>query len=221
MTHPRVRIAFFLAVICAACAQIATDSPTNDGLLVWQPPKLQFPHTLPPPTVSKEIITTLRVAAVPIILEETKLEDVKTRLGGSIGQRGDASEFLEWLCFYGTDANGRWGLWLESSEMGGGWVDGFALERLGRNARTDRRCRMIREGEGGIELPIALRLDLTEMQVRKILGKPTVRYRSTLIFDHEHQETIRNEPATVSNTVAVALRDGVVWAIQVWKDSTS
>ncbi|MGD0696810.1 MAG: hypothetical protein ABSB82_18500 [Terriglobia bacterium] len=80
---------------------------------------------------------------------------------------------------------------------------------------------MIREGEGGIELPIALRLDLTEMQVRKILGKPTVRYRSTLIFDHEHQETIRNEPATVSNTVAVALRDGVVWAIQVWKDSTS
>ena len=57
------------------------------------------------------------------------------------------------------------------------------------------------------------------MQVRKILGRPTVRYSNTLIFDHEHKETIRNVPYFVSNTVAVALRGGVVWAIQVSKDT--
>jgi hypothetical protein len=78
---------------------------------------------------------------------------------------------------------------------------------------------MIPEGEGGIELPIALRLGQTEMQVRKILGKPTVRYGSTLIFCHEHEVTVRKEPFTVSNLVAVALRGGVVWAIQVSKDT--
>jgi hypothetical protein len=90
------------------------------------------------------MITTLRVAKVPAVLEETELKDVQRRLGGSIGQSGDASEANAWLCFYGTDINGRWALWLESSEMGGlRWVDGFTLQRLGKEARTDGRCRMI------------------------------------------------------------------------------
>ncbi len=80
---------------------------------------------------------------------------------------------------------------------------------------------MIPESEGGIELPIGLRLGQTEMQVRKILGGPAVRYRTTLIFYHEHEETIRNVPFTVSNVVAVALRGGVVWAIEVSKDTES
>jgi hypothetical protein len=164
------------------------------------------------------MITTLRVAEVQIILDQTPLIDAQKKLGGTIGQRGDASEALHWLCFYGTGKNGRWALWLESDEMGGGSIDGFTLQRMDRNAKPDRRCRAL--SYVGINLPIHLDVGLTETQVRKTLGTPTAVYRGSLIFDHEHQETIRNELFTESNIVAVALRRGVVWAIQVWKSGS-
>jgi hypothetical protein len=152
-----------------------------------------------------------------IVLEETTLNDVHKRLGAVVGQQGDASTALQWLCFYGSDADGTWALWIESGEMGGGTVDGLALQRLDRNAKPDRRCRMLQEGDGGFDLPISVRLGMTEIQVRDAQGKPTLKYRNTMIFNHEHQESIRNEPYTATNTVAAALRRGVVWAIEVWK----
>jgi len=219
--YPKVQIAVFLVFTCAWCMQISADSPAGRNPVVWQPPTLQLPDTLPQPTVPKEMITTLRVEKMLIVLEKTEMREVQTRLGGSIGHRGDASEALAWLCFDGADANGRWALWLESSELGGGWVDGFALQRLDPNASTDHRCRKLGKPNGGIELPIALRLGLTEMQVRTILGQPTIKYRNTLVFEHEHEETIRNEPFTAINSVYVTLRGGAVWTIQVWKDTTS
>ncbi|MHB8653736.1 MAG: hypothetical protein ACYDA9_07645 [Terriglobia bacterium] len=166
------------------------------------------------------MITTLRVAMVSVVLEETELTDVQRRLGGTIVTSGDASTANAELCFYGTDANGRWGLSLDSGEMGGlRWIDSFTLQRLSPNAKTDSRCRIMRQNEGGIELPIALRLGLTEREVVRILGKPTMRYHRTLIFYHEHEATSHGEPYSVLNLVAVALRGGVVWAIEVSKDS--
>ena len=216
-----IGIAVLLVIACAASAQNQTGSPDRAGLAIWEPPTLDIPDTLSRATVPKEMIATLRVANLQIILEKTALTNVQKQLGGIIGQRGDASEALEWLCFYGTDSNGRWALWLESSEMGGGAVDGFALQRINRNARPDRRCHGFGKSDGGAELPVALRLGQTETQVREILGKPTIRYGNTLIFDHEHEETIRSEPFTASNTVYIALRRGVVWALQVWKTTSN
>jgi len=164
------------------------------------------------------MITTLRIGKVPIILEETRLKDVEKNLGGTIGSRGDASEALQWLCFHGSDADGRWALWLETSEMGGGTVDGFALQRIPGKATVDRRCRT----EGAqIDLHIRLRVGLTESEVRGILGAPTAKYGNTLVFHHEHEEQVRNEPFTASNTVYTVLRGGVVWAIQVWKTTSN
>jgi hypothetical protein len=166
------------------------------------------------------MITTLRVAKVPIILEKTELKEVERHLGGSIKTSGDASTANASRCYCGTDANGRWALWLGSSELQGlCWIDGFILQRLDANARTEGRCHMIPDDDGGIELPITLQLGLTELQVRKILGRPTITYRGTLIFYRGHQETVRSVPNTVSNTVAVALRGGLVWAIEVSKDT--
>jgi hypothetical protein len=212
-------LAILLAITCAAVAQNSGHSVSRDSPPIWEPPTLDFPETGPEPTVPRMMITSLQLANMKIILEETTLENVRATLGVDTGHSGDASNAVEWLCLYGTDADGRWALWLESSEMGGGRVDGFALRRLDDDANVDRRCRMLRT-EDGFLLPISLRLGMTATQVRRLLGKPTLRYRNTVIFDHGHQETIRNEPFTVSNTVAVALRGGVVWAIQVWKGTS-
>jgi hypothetical protein len=153
-----------------------------------------------------------------IILEETPLNDVQKNLGGTIGSRGDASEALLWLCFHGSDANGPWALWVESTEMGGGNVDGFAWQRIPKEATLDHRCRT---QDVEVELPIRLALGLTEPEVRRIIGSPTAKHRNTLIFDHEHRETIRNEPFIASNTVYVVLRDSVVWTVQVWKTTSN
>jgi hypothetical protein len=198
-----------IAILLAAAAAFA-----QSDRVIWQPPTLDLPDTLPQATVSKEMITKLRVAKMQVVLEETPLNDVQKNLGGTIGAHGDASEALQWLCFHGSDARGRWALWLESDEMGGGSVDGFAWQRIPEKAILDRRCRT---QAVEIELPIRLAIGLTESQVRGNLGTPTAKLRNTLVFDHEHQETIRNEPFTASNTVYVELRSGVVWSVQVWK----
>jgi hypothetical protein len=129
---------------------------------IWQHPTLDLPVTLPHATVSKEIITKLRVSKMQIILEETPLSDVQKNLGGTIGASGDASEALQWLCFHGSDAKGRWALWLESDEMGGGNVDGFACQRIAERATIDRRCRT---QPIEIELPIQLAIGLPESEV--------------------------------------------------------
>ncbi len=202
-------IAALLAITSAAFAQSAG---------IWQPPTLDLPDRLPQATVSKEMITKLRVAEMQIILEETPLNDVQKNLGGVIGSRGDANEALQWLCFHGSDAKGRWVLWLESSEMGSGNVDGFAWQRMAEKATLDSRC-LTQDVE--IDLPVRLAIGLTESDVLGCLGTPTAKYRNTLIFDHEHQETVRNEPFTSSNTVYLELRSGVVWAVQVWKTTSN
>lgn len=199
-----------ISILLSTAAAFAQSERT-----VWQPPTLDLPDTLPRATVSKEMITELRVAKMQVILEETPLSDVQKNLGGTIGARGDASEALQWLCFHGSDAKGRWALWLESSEMGGGNVDGFAWQRIVEKTTLDRRCRT---QAIEIQLPIPLAIGLRESGVRGILGAPTMEHRNTLVFENEHQEIIRNEPFTASNTVYVELRSGVVWSVQVWKN---
>jgi len=202
-------------IIVAGVLAIASAALAQSTRVVWQPPKLDVPKSLPNTHIPKAIIGNFRIGTIPITLEETLLKDVERNLGGTIGSSGDASEAIEWLCFHGADAHGRWALWLENSEMsGGGKVDGFIWQRIPTEAAIDRRCR---KQEVQIDMPIPLVLGLTESEVRGILGEPTTKYRNTLIFDHLYKQTIHNESFMVSNPVFLELRDGVLWAVQVWK----
>jgi hypothetical protein len=56
--------------------------------------------------------------------------------------------------------------------MGGGSVDGFTVQQLDNDAKVDRRCRTLRKDDGGFGLPVPVRLGMTEMQVRTLLGDP-------------------------------------------------
>lgn len=168
------------------------------------------------------MIATLLVAGMPVTLEETKVEDVRERLGGTIGSQGDASEALAWLCFHGGDKTGRWMLWLTSGELAGlTIIDGFDWSRLSAGGIPDHRCRSLPKNSDGIELPIQLHLGMTEQEVRQTLGAPSDIRNKTLIFNHEHKTVIRNEPYTVSNNVSVVFRSGVVWAIEVARTTSN
>ena len=209
-----LHMAVLLAVIYSRPARIGADAPSPADIK-WQPPVIQAPALPSQPTVLGEMISRVRIATEFVLLKENTMTEVQSRLGGSLGHRGGAGDSLAWLCYYGADKDGRWALWLESSEIAGGAVDGFILQRLDRDARMDRRCGNLRSGK--IELPAALKLGMTETEVRQSLGKPTLKFRSTLVFQNAQHETPRTGPSTVY----VVLRKGVVWAIQVDKDPTS
>lgn len=212
-------------ILCTIVTPIASSQTKSSGKhpptaqTIWEPPVLDWPEDLPPPTVKKEMVRNLVVAGTPIMLEETKLDDAQKRLGGTIGHSGDAGDSLYWLCLGGSGKKGRWVLWLESSEVDGGRVGAFQWRLLGPGTRLDRRCQTLGKGDHRVALPLTVHFGMTETQVRSILGQPTARKGQTLIFDHEHEEVIDNLPFTSSNTVAVGFRGGVVWAIQVWRNT--
>ena len=204
--------------VCVSSAQ--TNAKLTAKTVVWAPPSIDWPETLPPASAPKEMIGKLRVAKMPIILEETELESAHRRFGGTLGARGDAGDAEAWLCIHGTDANGPWIFWLTSGEIDGSMIGGFLWMRLAENEVADGRCVPLRKGDGGIELPVPLHLGMTEAQVRGVLGRPTAVWRNTLIFLHQHQEVIDKEDYTSSNVVGIVWRSGVVWEIDVGKTTS-
>ena len=162
----------------------------------------------------KTIVTRLTVAGLPIQLEHTLLGDVGKRLGGVSGHEGDAGEAIEWLCFYGQDTKGPWGLWLISGEIDGPMIGGFQWQRLPAKARMDHRCKLLNtSNRPAVELPIALHLGMSPPQVEALLGKPSSRFRDTTIYQHEHSLKLHGELYSAGNTLYLAFKDGALWTI--------
>ena len=208
-------IAVAVVAAVSSCPAQTASSRTSAKTVVWSPPRTGWWDNMPKPTVPNEMIGALRVADFPITLEKTKLEDMHKRFGGTIGDRGDAGDAEAWLCLFGSDSERRWIIWLTSGEIDGPAIGGFQWRLLSLNETPDRRCSPLPEKKGGIKLPIALHPGMTEAEVQLILGRPTATRGKTLFFRHEHQETIRKEQFTASNGVAIVIREGVVWAIEV------
>lgn len=195
----------------------------DDERTIWAPqPLWKFDdRALPKATVPKEMIASLRVSGVTITLEEdSELEALPRMFGGEIGSQGDAADSLGWLCLYGSDSAGPWVLWLESGEIDGPYVGAFQWRRVSRSAQFDERCSALPD-TSEVKLPIGLGLGSSEAKVIRILGRPTSRRGNTLLYEHEHDKLIRGEQFFSSNVVIVALRGGVVWAIQVAKTTTN
>lgn len=165
------------------------------------------------------MIGSLRVGGMSIILEETKLDDARKHFGAGIGGRGDAGDAEAWVCLHGSDDDGPWMFWLTSGEIDGPSIGGFQWRRLSPDEMPDRRCPLLSKKSGGIELPAAIHLGIEEQEVRQILGRPTFEKGKLLIFSHEHRRVIRGETFYVSNNIAILVREGVVWAIEVAKST--
>jgi len=215
---------FCMAVLLlgsAGFAQTANHSISSSHRAVWEPPAWSFLPELPKASVAKEMLSTLRVSDYHVTLEETKMQDVGQRFGATTGRKGDAGEALGWLCFHGTNAMGRWALWLESGEIDGGTIGSFQWQRLPKSTNLDGRCHLLKGAAGTIELPLTLKLGAGEEEVLQVLGSPTTRHNGRLIYVHEHEESLRGQPYTSSNIVAIRLRNGKVWAIEVSKTTSS
>lgn len=191
------------------------------GQTMWEPPSelsVQGDHR---PTMRREQITRVRVAAFTVILETTTLSAVQSHLGGTIGRRGEAAEAVAWLCFHGRDTGGVWGLWLEAGEVHAETVGAFQLRRFDAATQFDQRCQSIDGSNGGIELPAGLRLGLSSAQTIRILGRPTTIIGDMSLYKHERQAIIRGQPFTVSNILKMRFRNMILEALDVWKMTIS
>jgi hypothetical protein len=211
---------FLCSLVCNSFAQDMSQQAVKNPS-TWQPPSIiEFPQSAKS-TVPREMVTHLRVAGLTVTLEETALTDMQKQVGGIIGHRGDAGDSLSWLCSRGNGAHGAWVLWLMSSEVDGGTVGGFRWQRVERTVKFDTRCQTLQGSQDGVELPVALQLGTGESEVVHTFGPPTKMTDSSLLYLHEHEDRIRNEPYTAMNTLVVLLHRRVVWAIEVWKSTTS
>lgn len=203
------------ALLCLlACTLRAQTSSNLKNGLVWKPPKIQKSEALPKGTVSKLMVKAVRIADLNVELQETKMKDVQERFGGTFGNEGDAGDALEWLCLSGRDAAGRFVLWLKSGEMDGPWIGSFQWMRVPDQARFDARCGTLSEADR-VKLTLPLHLGVSESQLFEVLGQPTVRNGNVLLYVYEHDDSDKNGPYTVLNTVSIVLKDGAVWAIEV------
>jgi hypothetical protein len=217
-----------IIVYCfVASIALAQTDPALQDPLIWIPPlpllklndspEAQFPKA----TVPKEMIPTVRISTMNIVLDKTELEEVQARFGGEKGVKGDAADSLEWLCLHGTDAVGPWALWLYSGEMNGPTIGGFLWQRVPATAQFDRRCQMLGEADSNVAPPLGICLGTSEAKLLQVLGKPTLRKGDVLLYQHEHERTIRNETITFYNTVTVGLRHGAVQAIDGYKEASN
>ena len=94
-----------------------------------------------------EILSSFRVSSYEIVPERTAMKDAQQRLGGEIGSREtDASEWLCFHGFHGTNETGRWVLWLENDEISGLVVGAFQWRQLSDRDVLDPRCQVLRRG---------------------------------------------------------------------------
>ena len=108
-----------LLLASSAFTQTVSKPSSRAARAIWEPPAWNVPQDVKA-TVPKEMVSTFRVSRFDITLEKTSMKDVQQRLGGVIGEKGDANDASEWLCFHGANAMGGWVLWLESGEVNGG-----------------------------------------------------------------------------------------------------
>ncbi len=198
--------------------------PRRSGkAVVWEPPLLIGPtEELPKGSVPKDMVTRLRISDLTVVLDETKLTAVAAHFGNTIEHRGDAATSLGWVCFQGSTGQGRrWVLWLMSSEINGPAIGGFQWRLVPPLAQVDRRCRILPAAKGRIELPIPIRVGMTERELLRVLGQPTRTRKERLLYSHEKELSNQNESYKEINLLAVLPRDGTVWAIEVWKSAIS
>ena len=186
------------------------------GKSLWEPYEARDDEaTEPEPTLAREFVRELHVGDFHVVLEQTALSAARYRLGGTIGQRGDAATSLEWICRTGSGGSERWILWLEAGEIHGHTVGGFEWRRISDSTRVDHRCSTAPAGER-IILPSGLRLGMTQNDLIEALGRPTQRHSQTMLYAHEHPDS-RDREFSVSNYLDVVIDSGIVSAIRVWR----
>lgn len=187
--------------------------------VLWEPPSSSsWPPNIPS-TGSKDLIASVDVAHVHVVLEQSSLDSIRERLGGTMGQKGEAGNNQKWLCYYERHAAAPWAIWLTGGELEVRHVMGFDWEVIPRSAVFDDRCQALPAG-ATIELPVAIELGQKRSAALAVLGRSGKGNRSDRYFVHSFTVTRRSVPWTTINGVRIRIRNDVVTVIAAWRVTT-
>ena len=191
---------------------------------------------LPPPiapssdavaaTAADAPVSRLRLGCLDIVFEETPLAIVQEMLSiGTIGERGDATEQIFWLCYTYDAAGVRARVWLVSSgEFGGSEhvVDGIAAAVVSAESPVSANCPALHSGDAAW-IDRRIWLGLAENELIRRLGRPSEVQGSVLHFlfdgDVVHAAASRGSADTfaVTSHLMVEMRDGRVSRLWGWR----
>jgi hypothetical protein len=105
-----------------------------------------------------------------VVFERTDLSKLAEKANADIGHRGKGDHELDWICL--TDSNSQTRLWITSSSLGAGIVDGLTLAYLPHVQPTDG-CPELPADWRKISLPNGLALGMTGDSLKAKVGTPS------------------------------------------------
>ncbi|HVY89320.1 MAG TPA: hypothetical protein VG942_10660 [Hyphomonadaceae bacterium] len=147
-----------------------------------------------------------------IEFEKTKLTALASDIKMPVGERGDASTSLHWVCMHA--ANQR--IWLTSDEIGGGKIDGIVLATPAPGEKASKACQSAPASLAKVSLPHGLSLGMTEEALRTLLGKPS--YAKNGIIGYVFEQTAGQ--GQVSARLWVRIDGGKISALDLGQVTT-
>jgi hypothetical protein len=139
------------------------------------PPSLSnldnLPTTLSIPPVTKVVLGRLAVN-----LEQTTLGEVMQSAGaGTIQHQGDAADSEDWICFTVPSSQQSQRIWLRSSAIGGGGIDGFYASASSTPLKEAPLCPELPAQLRPMSVGRSIWLGSSQDQLRGWLGEPSAK----------------------------------------------
>jgi hypothetical protein len=151
------------ALLAAALAGPVLAADTPGG-----PPTFATKGPVAPTLTDNPVSGPLKLGRQAIVLEQTDLSKIAERAEARIGHRGRGGEEVDWVCL--TDEATETRLWMTSSSVADGAVDGLTLVYLPKVQATEA-CPDVPDDWRKIILPGGLALKMSGEDLKAKVGK--------------------------------------------------
>jgi hypothetical protein len=126
-----------------------------------------------PAAAAVDPVRPLLMGSLRVVLDATTLADVRAALGtGVLARQGRGTDELDWLCYTLTDAAPAQRLWLTSSELSRGRIDGVTAVDLPAGAAASIPCPEMPARFKPVHFDDGLWLGTPSAELRRALGMP-------------------------------------------------
>jgi len=158
---PSWLLALFLAGGPAAFAQAVSPPP----------PWPAFKEA--PVDLAVDPVRPLLMGALRVTLDGTTLANARMAIGAGLSQRqGSGTDALDWLCYTIADGAAPQRLWLTSSELSRGRIDGVIASDLAPGAAASPQCPDLPDKFRPVRFDDGLWLGTPSAELRRAIGIP-------------------------------------------------
>ena len=195
--------------LAAALALAARDAaPAARAEAVAPPP---WPAIESPAPAATDPTRPLLLGPVRLALDATTITGLRDALGaGRPVHQGSGTEALDWLCFTLPEAAPPQRVWMTSSELAGGRVDGVTAVELAPGAAAVDACPALPPRLRPVRFEDGLWIGSAAADLRKALNLPAKPGRLVATLYHGQSGSL-----DVVGSIALELRNGRVTSLHV------